>query len=255
MVELRETRLNALAQVPTDDLEYVVIDAGGGPGVVALIVSSILQESLDTLKTAEIHSPHFPQVTLINSEGVASPPKIEVFLAKPRTDLRQALIIISRNFIVETTEAGEEISELLAGYLSNLKIRRLVFLTSGRVNASGEVYASSTDLESVRRLVRLGAKVATNIDTLPVDRLTSSLMLRFHLSSKPMDLLISDTIGFAPDLASARKVLAILSEYLGIPIDTSRLDAEIEKQRRLLEEASRFFEEMGREGGAPSYIG
>ncbi|GBC71046.1 hypothetical protein HRbin02_00823 [Candidatus Calditenuaceae archaeon HR02] len=252
---MRETRLNKLTQVPIDDVEYTIVDAGGGPGVVALIVSSILQESLEAIKAAEILSPHFPQVTLINNEGVAAPPKIEVYLARPRTNQRQALLIVTRNFIIETTEVGEEVSEILLNYLPSSKISALVVLTSGRVNASGEVYASSTDMERVRRLVRLGAKAATNIETLPVDRLTSSLMLRFHLNRIPMDLLISDTMGLAPDLASAKKVLAILSGYLGIPVDTSKLDAEIEKQQQLLREASRFFEEMERRGSAPSYIG
>lgn len=250
-----ETVLRELAPIPSDASEYIVVDAGGGPGVVALIVSSILQESLETVKIAEILSPHFPQVTLINNDGVASPPRIEVYLARSPGNEKRALILITRNFIIETTEVGEEASTLLVSYLSSLRIARSVFLSSGRVNGSGEVYASSTEMDRLRHLIRLGAKLATNIDTLPVDRLASSLMLRFHLKNTPMDLLISDTIGLAPDLASARKVLAILSAYLGISIDTSKLDAEIEKQRRLLEEASRFFEEMERGGGAPSYIG
>jgi len=252
---LKESRLNILTSAPPDELEYVVVDAGGGPGVVALIVSSILQESLEMVKIAEIFSPHFPQVTLINNDGVATPPKVEIYFSRPRTNQKQALLIITRNFIIETTEVGEDISELLLKYLSQYKISSFLVLTSGRVNATGEVYASSTDIERVRRLLRLGARSATNIDTLPVDRLTSSMMLRFHLNNTPMDLLISDTMGLAPDLASAKKVLAILSEYLGIPVDTSKLDVEIEKQRQLLKEASRFFEEMERGGGAPSYIG
>jgi len=252
---LRGTFLRELAPIG-EELEYVVIDAGGGPGVVALIVSSILQESLDTVKTAEILSPHFPQVTLINGEGVASPPKVEVFLARPKTSQKTALIIITRNFIVEATEVGEEVSELLMKYLSRLRVNSSVIITSGRVTASGDLYVSSTDLDRVRRLLKLGAKVAANTDTLPVDRLTSSLMLRLHLRSIPMDILISDTLGLAPDLASAKRVLTVLSEYFGIQIDTSRLDEEIEKQRRFLEEASKLFEGLEREGGEkPSYIG
>ncbi|MEM0444825.1 MAG: PAC2 family protein [Nitrososphaerota archaeon] len=255
---MKRSRLRELVKPPSDDTEYIVVDAGGGPGVIALIVSNVLQESLDSLKIAEIYSPHFPQVTLINNDGVAMPPKIDIYVAKPRSGQNRALILITRNFIVDSVEVGEEISELVQEYLSSFKIKDSLFLSSGRINASGEVYASSTDIERVRKLVRLGAKSGTNIDTLPIDRLASSLMLRFHLHNIPMDLLISDTVGFAPDLTSARKVLSIMSGYLNIPIDTSKLDAEIQRQRQLIEEAGKFFETMekgGGEGGYPSYIG
>lgn len=252
---MRETRLREWFKPPADGAEYMVVDAGGGPGVVALIVSNVLQESLNSVRIAEVYSPHFPQVTLINNEGVALPPKIEIHLAKPEEG-GKALILITRNFIIDSVEVGEEVSRIVEEYLSAFKITLSVFLTSGRINATGEVYASSTDMDRVRRLVRLGAKSATNIDTLPIDRFASSLMLRFHLNKVPIDLLISDTMGLAPDLASARKVLSILSEYINIPIDTSKLDSEIERQKQLVEETGRFFEELERGGGgSPSYIG
>jgi predicted ATP-grasp superfamily ATP-dependent carboligase len=80
-------------------------------------------------------------------------------------------------------------------------------------------------------------------------------MLRAHLRSIPLSLLVADTMGFAPDLASAKRLVTLLSTYLGFSVDTSKLDMEIERQRQFFEEASKAFQGLEKGGGAPTYIG
>ncbi len=252
---MRSPILNRLSDPMLGETECIVIDVSGGPGVVALIAGNVIQESLGSKRVAEILSPRFPQVTLISSEGVASPPRIDISVAKFPNGMNKALIILSRNFIIDEVEVGEETAELAASYLSPLHVTEAVFLSSGRLSASGEVYASSTELERVRRLVRIGAKASSSIENLPVDRFATSLMLRAYLRSIPMSLLLADTMGFAPDLASAKRLVTLLSTYLGFSVDTSKLDMEIERQRQFFEEASKAFQGLEKGGGAPTYIG
>jgi predicted ATP-grasp superfamily ATP-dependent carboligase len=252
---MRSTILNRHQDADLGDSECIVIDVCGGPGVVALIVGNVIQESLRSVRVAEVLSPRFPQVTLISNDGVAAPPRIDINVARFPDGSSRALILLSRNFIVDEVEVGEEAADLIMSYLSGLRVSEEIFITSGRISTSGEVYVSSTELERVRRFVRLGAKTSSNLENLPVDRVATSLMLRSHLRSIPMSLIISDTMGFAPDLASAKRVITILSTYLNVAIDTTKLDMEIEKQRQVFEETSRLFQQLERGGGSPTYIG
>jgi len=236
---------------------YIVVDISPSPGVVGLITSNILTDSLASEKIGEIYSPHFPQVTLINSDGVASLPKIEIYEVKPTGNDHVSIVLITRNFLVDSNEAGEEVSDLICELFGEKKIIEAILLSSARVSGTGDVFVSSTNLDNTREFLQLGAKTAPNTEALPIDKLASSLLFRLYLRGVPVSLLISDTISYMPDLSAAKKLINILSKRLGISIDVSRLDQEIEKQKVIFEEIERALREEFREKGGrpPSYIG
>lgn len=247
----------ALFKRPDRKKKYVVIDVSPSPGVVGLIISNLFTDSLASEKLAEIYSPHFPQVTLINNEGVASLPKIEIYEAKSTNDDHVSLVLVTRNFLVDSSEAGEEVSNLICELLGDKAISEAILLSSARITGTGEVFVSSTILDLTRAFLQLGAKPAPNTEALPIDRLASSLLFRLYMNGTPVSLLISDTISYMPDLSAAKKLVSILSRHLGVSIDVSRLDQEIEKQKVIFEEIERALREEFKEKGGrpPSYIG
>jgi predicted ATP-grasp superfamily ATP-dependent carboligase len=247
----------SLRKKPAGRDRYIIIDVSPSPGVVGLIISNLLTDSLASEKIGEIYSPHFPQVTLINNDGVASLPKVEIYEIKPTDKNNTSIILITRNFLIESSEAGEEVSELIFELLGEKKISEVVLLSSARISGTGDVFASSTVLDITREFLQLGAKTTPNIEALPIDKLASSLLFSLCMKGVPVSLLISDTISYMPDLSAAKKLINILSKYLGISIDVSKLDQEIEKQRIIFEEIERALREEFRERGGrpPSYIG
>ncbi|MCS7143234.1 MAG: PAC2 family protein [Aigarchaeota archaeon] len=237
---------------PSDEL--TVIEVAPSVGVIGLLLANILVESLESEKVAEVYSPYFPQVSVVNNEGVSSLPKIEIYALHPKKG--KDIVLISRNFPIEGTTEGAEVSSLIFNYLHGLGQGELVTITSGRVTGTGDVFAASNSIEQSRQLVKFGAKIAPSIDNLPLDKLSSSLMLNYMISSRPVYLIISDTTSYVPDLMLVKKTLSVLTNFLKIEVDTTKLDQEIKHQQELLEEFTKSMSEPGRGTGLPpSYIG
>ncbi len=232
----------------------VLIDVGPAPGAVGLVSASVLVESLKGERVLRVFSPHFPQVSLIDSEGVSSFPVVEVHQVTDGANL----VLLTRNFVVESTEAGEAVAKSVIERIGLHEIELFIVITSGRFSGTGDLYVASSDRQLLRRAVELGAKVLSSVDNLPVDRLTSSLMRRAMTSKVRTLLLLADTEGILPDFRSAKKVLQFLSSLFQIEIDTKKLDEEIAKQQAFLRQMEEAFSELGegerREGG-PTYIG
>lgn len=232
----------------------VLIDVGPAPGAVGLVSASVLIESRRGEKVLKVFSPHFPQVSLIDSEGVSSLPVVELHQL---TDGLNA-IVLTRNFLVESTEAGEAVARSVIERVGIENVELLLVVTSGRLTGTGDVYAASNDPALLRRAVESGAKVLSSVEALPVDRLTSSLMRRAMTGGVRTLLLLADTEGILPDFRSAKRLLQVISSLLQIQVDTSKLDEEIAKQQAFLRQMEEAFSELGeaerRERG-PTYIG
>lgn len=232
----------------------VLIDVGPAPGAVGLVSASVLLESRKGERVLRVFSPHFPQVSLIDSEGVSSLPVVEMHQL---TDGINA-VVLTRNFLVESTEAGEEVARSVIERIGIEDVELLLVVTSGRLAGTGDVYAASNDPAALRRAVESGAKVLSSVEALPVDRLTSALMRRAMSGGVRTLLLLADTEGILPDFRSAKRLLQVISSLLQIQVDTSKLDEEIARQQAFLRQMEEAFSELGeterRERG-PTYIG
>ncbi len=232
----------------------VLIDVGPAPGAVGLVSASALIESKKGVRVLRVFSPHFPQISLIDNEGVSSLPVVELHQLTDGTNV----VILMRNFVVESTEAGEAVARSVIERIGLNEVELYLVITSGRFSGTGDVYAASNDQQLLRRAVNSGAKVLSSVENLPVDRLTSSLMRKAMTSKVRTLLILADTEGFLPDFRSAKRVLQFLSALLQIEIDTKKLDEEIAKQQAFLRQMEEAFSELGegeRREGSPSYIG
>ncbi len=241
-------------QGPVAPGRKVLIDVGPAPGAVGLVSASVLIESKRGERVLRVFSPHFPQVSMIDSEGVSSLPVVELHQLTDDTNI----IVLTRNFVVETTEAGEAVARSVVERIGFQDVELFLVITSGRLSGTGDVYAASNDQQLLRRAVDSGAKVLSSVENLPVDRLTSSLMRKAVTSKVRTLLLLADTEGFLPDFGSAKRVLQVLSALLQIEIETKKLDEEIAKQQAFLRQMEEAFSELGegeRREGRPTYIG
>lgn len=232
----------------------VLIDVGPAPGAVGLVSASVLIESKKGERVLKVFSPHFPQVSLIDNEGVSSLPVVELHQLADGTNV----VILTRNFVVDSTEAGEAVARSVIERIGLNEVELFLVITSGRFSGTGDVYAASNDQQLLRRAVDSGAKVLSSVENLPVDRLTASLMRKAMTSKVRTLLVLADTEGFLPDFRSAKRVLQFLSALLQMEIDTRKLDEEIARQQAFLRQMEEAFGELGegeRREGRPSYIG
>ena len=211
----------------------ILIEASPTPGAVGLIAGNFLLENLKSKKLVEITSPYFPQISMIDDNGIASMPKIEMHLIKINN---VKIVLMMRNFPVDSNEGSHILAKKIYDYVSSKKISSYFVLASGRIAGERTTYISSTKIDYVKGILSAGAKLSPSLDSLPVDRLTGFLMMLFARENKGVYLLFADTPSYLPDPIAAKKLLEILTKSLQIELDLSKLEEEIERQRKAMEE-------------------
>ncbi|HIQ30202.1 MAG TPA: hypothetical protein EYH45_06535 [Candidatus Caldiarchaeum subterraneum] len=231
-----ETRIIEHNKPEEDISSAILIEASPTPGVAGIIACNYLIENFGGKKIAEIISPYFPQISLINDDGIATLPKIEIHIV---TIGNQKLLILMRNFPIDSNEGSQIIAKKIYEYLDSKGIRSLFIFASGRVSDDRSIYVSSTRIDNINHLLLSGAKPAPSLDSLPVDRLTGFLMMFFAINRKDVYLMLADTPSYLPDPLAAKRMLEVFAKSLQLNVDLSKLDEEIEKHRRTVEEMER----------------
>ncbi len=251
-----ETKINLLN---THDLEGAVfIEGSPTAGAAGILAVNYLRETFNGVLVCEVLSPYFPQISIIDENGIASRPKLELYLVKVKG---LKLLLAGRLFPAEGNEGSYEVASKLYEFLSMHKISEYIVLASGRLSGDGSVYVSTTNLDHSKKLLEVGAKQAPSFESLPVDRISAFLMLFFARDKRKVSLLFSDTILYMPDHLAAKKILEVVSRYLNFEIDFRKLDSEIERQNRMMQEFEHFSLMRKQLGGEerppkePFYIG
>ena len=233
-----------------------VIEASPSLGAAGLIAINYLVETLKPVKIAEVKSLHFPHVSIVD-EGLASHPSINLYLHRDG-DLK--LVFISRNFPIESEEGGYLIASKLHRFLVERGAVNYYLLSSSRITGERAVFVASSNPDDVRRFLDSGARILSNLDNIPADKLSSYLLMLYMRDTGHACILVSEVVTYFPDPISARMLITVLAKGLGFKVDLERLDEEIEKHRRILEEVQKGYERMlqkqrERPSREPFYIG
>ncbi|MEM4189299.1 MAG: PAC2 family protein, partial [Candidatus Caldarchaeum sp.] len=103
-----ETRIHLFN---THDLEGAVfIEGSPTAGAAGILAANYLKDVLNGVLVGEVVSPHFPQISIIDEEGIASRPKLELYLVNAKG---VKLLVAGRAFPVEGTEGSYEVASKL----------------------------------------------------------------------------------------------------------------------------------------------
>ncbi|MEN2974125.1 MAG: PAC2 family protein [Candidatus Caldarchaeales archaeon] len=233
-----------------------LIESSPSPGAAGFIALMHLIDLLKPVKIGEVRSPHFPQISIVDENGVATLPKIELYFFNGEVKL----LFMVRNFPIESSEGCYHVSRKLYDFFKSRGVKAYYALASSRILGEPIVYVASTSIAHAKNLLDAGAKLSPNLDTLPIDKFTAQMLSFFTRSDENAFLLISEVYSYLPDPAAAKRLLEVLSRALKFNVDMEKLDREIEKQRKMIEEFQRGFsriipekeEEPSKE---PFYIG
>ncbi|MCL7383339.1 MAG: PAC2 family protein [Thaumarchaeota archaeon] len=233
-----------------------LLESSPSPGAAGYIALTHLIEFLHPVKIGEVKSPHFPQVSIVNDEGLASQPKIELYFY----DKDIKLVIMLRNFPIESSEGSYLVAKKLYEFFKARGIKAYYLLSSSRIFGESNVYIASTSMDNAKSLLEAGARLSPNLDTLPIDRFGAYMLSFFARNGDLTFLLISEVYSYLPDPAAAKRLLEVLSRALKFKIDMEKLDIEIQKQKKLIEEFQKGFGQILPERGEqpsrePYYIG
>lgn len=213
----------------------ILFDASPTPAAAGIIASTFLVDNLKARKVGEIKSIYFPQISIVTEDGLASPPKVELFLYEDR-GRKLKLLFMVRNFPIESNEGSYLIAKFVYDFFKQKGVKEYFFLGSLRITGGKDVYVSSTKIQDMDKLINAGAKLFPSMEIIPMDRLSSFLLYFFARDGKPVRLMFSDTPVYIPDPAAARNLVNMLSKFLDLSLDTSKLDEEARKQKSLVEE-------------------
>ena len=232
-----------------------VIDATPSAGAAPTIAVNYLIENLKPTKIAEVKSPYFPHVSIV-SEGIASQPKIELYMYEG-SNIK--LLFILRNFVIESVEGSYAIADKLYHFLVERGALNYYLLTGLKITGERGVYVASSNPNDVRAFLESGARLLRELESIPADKLSSYLLFFYSQKIGKAWLLVTEVVPYFPDPAAAKELLQVLSKALGFGIDLDKLEREIAKQREILEEFQKDYEKMLQErvkrDREPLYIG
>lgn len=229
-----ETRITSFEK-NLDLSDAALFDISTSPGAVGLIVASYLVDTLKAKKIGEITSPFFPQISLVTEEGEASHPKIDIYFYQ-NPDTGEKMIFLLRNFPVEGNEGSYLIAKKIYDFCTENNFASYYYVGGTRISGGEDIYVSSNNLELVKEILEVGAKLAPSLEMLPMDRLSGFLLSFFMKNNKKTMLFLAESSSYLPDPVASKKLLEILTKTLKINVDLSKLDEEIDKHRKLLEE-------------------
>jgi hypothetical protein len=211
----------------------VLIEGLPGIGFVANIAALHLIHELKAKLFGEIVSASFQDLTVITETGGTRSPINELYYYK-RNDGGRDLIIWYGNTQALTTFGQYELCGRVLDVAEQLGCRYMITLGGFKkeeVKEKPEIYCAASDSETLNEALSLGAKIMVGEIFGVAGLLIGLAKLR---NFKGFSLLV-ETLGTYPDANAARHTLSVLSKFLSLNLDLSRLDVATEKTQKILE--------------------
>ena len=211
----------------------ILIEGLPGIGFVANIAALHLINELKAVRFVQIVSSSFQDFAVTTEDGSARSPINELYYVK-REDGGRDLIIWYGNTQALTTFGQYELCGKVLEIVQELGCKFVVSIGGFKKDEAQPVpgiYSTATDLETMKTALDLGTKVMVG-HVFGIAGLSVGIAkLR---GMKGFSLLV-DTPGMNPDVNAARYALMMLSKFLNLTVDLSRLEETGDEIKRMLE--------------------
>ncbi len=211
--------------------EPILIEGLPGVGNVGKLAAEHLIDEIKAKKFAEIYSTDFPPQVFVNADGTIKLVKNELYYWKGEKDLiiltgdYQGMSSKGQYMLAEAVldiaeEFGTKMIYTLGGYGTGLEIEK------------PRVIGAATDKELVEELKKYGV-VFKGEEGGGIIGASGLLLGLGKLRNMRGACLMGETSGYIVDPNSAREVIKVLTEMLGIKISFARLDEKAEEVKRI----------------------
>ncbi|MEM2735627.1 MAG: PAC2 family protein, partial [Candidatus Bathyarchaeia archaeon] len=233
---------------------------GGLPGLgsVGRIAASFLIRELGAKRVAALYSPYFPHYGIVNSKGVVRLPKNDFYYWRSGTNGAE-LLILTGDCQPQSPRGQYEVALKILEYAKSKSVKLIVTIGgySAEEREVPRVYGATNSYAWMERLKGLGVEV--DVSGVPIVGMAG--LIPALARSKGLDALclLGETVGYMPDPKAAKAVLSVVMGLLGLELNLSNLDPDIERMAELkakLREAERRVEGAMRRasGEGPKYI-
>ncbi len=211
----------------------ILIEGLPGIGFVANIAALHLIDKLKAKRFAEITSASFQDFAVTTESGGTRSPLNELYYYK-RADGGRDLIIWYGNTQALTTFGQYELCGKVLDLVQELGCRCVISIGGFKkeeVQSVPAIYCAATDEETMNEVLDLGTKVMMG----HIFGIAGLLIGLGKLRGLKGVALLVETLGMYPDANATRYGLTVLSKYLNLKFDFSKLDATADQTKKVLE--------------------
>jgi len=212
----------------------VLVEGLPGLGMVGRIAIRYLAKQLKAKKLANLYSPHFPYYVLVNKKGSVRLLRGEFYFWKNEAG-ENDFIIFTGDSQAQTIEGQYDVASCILDFAERNNVKVVVTIGGYRkeVEETPKVVAASTSPELLNKALK--AKAIASPAGNPIVGTAGLLLGLARFRKIDAVCLLGETRGYLPDPRAAKSVLEVLQRMLGVKIDLSGLDEEIEKSKEIVD--------------------
>ena len=214
-----------MTKVPLKD--PVIVAGFPGLGYVGKITVTYMAKQLGAKRLAELYSPYFPYHVITTRGGGVRLPRAQFrYYQNPKG---ADMVFCTSDSQAQSLEGQFEVVEEILKYAKGLGVKTVVTVGgySSRGGNQPKAVCIATGKKLLDRVLAAGAELSPVGN--PIVGLSGvTLGMAQHIGLEAACIL-GETIGHLPDPESAKHVLVVLQQLLGVSLDLGPLDKEIEK--------------------------
>ncbi len=212
----------------------VLIEGFPGLGMVGRIAARYLIKQLKAKKLADLFSPHFPYYVLVNKKGSVRLLRGEFYFWKNKNG-KNDLLLLTGDQQAQTIEGQYDVASCILDFAEECGVKMIITIGGYRQETEDtpKVVTVSTNPELLNKALQAEA-VASPAGN-PIVGTAGLLLGLARFRNIGALCLLGETRGYLRDPKSAKSVLSVLQKILGIKLDLSGLEGEINKTNEIME--------------------
>ncbi|MCD6279211.1 PAC2 family protein [Candidatus Micrarchaeota archaeon] len=265
MVVINKTFVKTLKKVKMKN--PILVEGLPGIGLVGKMVIDIIKEQYESVKIAEIYSPHFPHQVNMNKDGIITPVTFDLYhvntgnikqikvneksksvkknigKSKIKDDKKMSkaknydLVLLVGDVQPMTSEAQYDINGVIIEYCKNLGCKEVITLggyATGILRPKIKVHGASTDKQMITKYSKYGVVFGKTKGA--IIGAAGLLLLMAKLNNIPAVCIMGETHGGYVDPKASLNILEVLSKSHNINVNTEYLDKIAKTNENLLRE-------------------
>lgn len=224
----------------------ILIEGLPGIGNVGRVAAGYLISELKMKKFAELYSPSFLPLVILQADSVASMLKCEFYYYKGKD---RDIIILTGDTQSISPEGHYEICHQILTFVSKLGVKEIITLggfAEGQEVAEPRVIGAVNDKDLVQKYEKYGIDFGKEHPIGTIVGASGLLIGMGHIHGVKGLCLMGETIGMPliTDPKAADAVLHILIKILGVKVDLSRLEKTIKDMEEKIEKTDKIHKKM-----------
>lgn len=229
----------------------ILVEGFPGLGYIGRIAIIYLAKQLKAQPLSELYSPYFPYHVIVGSGGRVRLPRARFYFWKNSDPDKNDLILLTGDSQAQTLEGQYDLAERILNYAEKQGVKTMMAIggyMAKSEDVNPKVVCVSTNSRLLKRILKSGAQQSPAGN--PIVGVVGLTLGLAKFKKIDAACLLGETMGHMPDPKASKAILKILQQFLGIEVDLTLIDKEIERSEEVfkkMEDAQRKLEAYTKE--------